>query len=74
MRARNALPVALLLVAGCKSEPSFDERYAAQSAKMNATVGAIESDLNMQLNASQAAKVSPGTSSAKPTAHGTAVP
>ena len=51
-------PLLLLLglsLAACKSEPSFDERYEAQSNALTTAANTMEADMRQQLNASAAA-------------------
>ena len=53
---RAVLVIALLILAsGCRSEPSFDERYNAQAKKLDETAAKMERDLGNQLDAAQAA-------------------
>jgi hypothetical protein len=57
MRALPCLLLLLPLAAGCKSEPDFEARYAAQANAMSMTAGGIEGELNNQLNAARAAGI-----------------
>ena len=52
---RTASLILLCALAACKSEPSFDERYDAQSEKIGAAANSIALELGNQLNASVAA-------------------
>lgn len=52
---RAAFPLLLLSLAACKSEPDFDEKYAAQSNALTNAANAMEANLREQLNAATAA-------------------
>ena len=47
--------IAALSLAACSSEPSFDEKYEAQSNALSTAANTMEADLRQQLNASAAA-------------------
>ncbi len=51
----RTLLLVLPLLAACSAEPDFDTRYNEQAARMNAAAGAIEAQLNAQLNAARLA-------------------
>jgi len=44
----------LALLSACKSEPSFDERYDAQSQKIEGDANSIEHQIGEQFNAAAA--------------------
>ena len=42
---RRAFAIALLLLAACRSEPSFDERYERAEEEINAKAAELDEDL-----------------------------
>jgi len=50
------LVAAPLLVAGCRSEPSFDERYQDQNAKLQSAANGMQEELSSRLSAASAAQ------------------
>ncbi|MCW2381378.1 MULTISPECIES: hypothetical protein [unclassified Sphingobium] len=56
MRAVTILSMlAALGLAGCSNEPSFDERYATESNRIEGMAANMQAQLDEQLNASAAA-------------------
>ncbi|MDE2435143.1 MAG: hypothetical protein KGM49_02675 [Sphingomonadales bacterium] len=54
---RAAIILGLVLIAGCRREPSFDERYKAAQQRIDAKSAAIDKELASDGQASDA----PGT-------------
>ncbi len=55
--ARGILLIAVpLLVAGCRSEPSFDKRYEDQDAKLRSSANSMQNELSSRLSAAEAAQ------------------
>lgn len=47
---------ALLLAGGCHKAPEFDQRYAAESARIENQADSIRRDIDMRLRAAEAAR------------------
>lgn len=54
MRAAGLL--ALLLIAGCRSEPPFEQRYEDRAAALANAAEAMQADLDARLEAANAAR------------------
>lgn len=73
---RAAALLGLLLLAACSREPSFDERYEAQSNRISTTANGIEQELKNQMSGASALQAarSEVAQSASPTTNGSITP
>lgn len=70
---RRAILIAVITLAGCQSEPDFDERYAATEKQLRDKASEIDSELVKHQKAADAAVDGEGDGSgegeSKPSAH-----